>query len=250
MKKCVIGIVFLLSLGLFAQGPEALFKEANTFYKEGNYERAIGVYLSIEEQGYWSADLFFNLGNSYYKLNKVAPSIYYYEKALKLDPLHEDTLFNLPFAQRMTIDIIEDLPKSVSERFSEAIIEKLHYDTWASIAVAASFLAALMFLLYYFSGSSNKKLFYFNSFLFSMFVMVVTVFFAFSNFEHAQKNRHAIIFEASVEVLNAPTQTSDEAFELHEGTKVQVLDELENWKKIKIRDGKIGWILDTALKEI
>ena len=240
----------LVNVSLFAQGPEALFKEANTFYKEGNYERAIGVYLSIEEQGYWSADLFFNLGNSYYKLNKVAPSIYYYEKALKLDPLHEDTLFNLPFAQRMTIDIIEDLPKSVSERFSEAVIEKLPYDTWASIAVIASFLAALSFLLYYFSGSTRKKFFYFNAFLLTLFIMVLSVFFAFSNFDHVQKNRHAIIFEPRVEVLNAPTESSDEAFLLHEGTKVLILDELDNWKKIKIRDGKIGWILDTSLREI
>lgn len=250
MKKLLVGILLIIGFSTVAQGPDALFKEANTFYKEGNYERAIGVYLSIEEQGYFSADLFYNLGNSYYKLNSVAPSIYYYEKALKIDPLHEDTLFNLPFAQRMTIDIIEALPKSLSERFSEAVIEKLSYDTWASIAVVAAFLASLMFLFYYFSGSSNKKLFYFNSFLLSLFVMVITVFFAYSNFDHAQKNRQAIIFEPSVEILNAPTESSDEAFELHEGTKVLILDELDQWKKIKIRDGKIGWIPDTALREI
>jgi lipid-A-disaccharide synthase-like uncharacterized protein len=180
----------------------------------------------------------------------VAPAIYYYEKALKANPLHEDTLFNLPFAQRMTIDIIEELPKSLTERFSEAIIEKLPYDTWALIGVIGSFLASLMFLMYYFSGTSTKKLFYFNTFLLSLFLVVVCVFFAFSNYETVQKNRHAIIFDAKVEILNAPTESSDEAFELHEGTKVLILDELENWKKIKIADGKIGWVRVNSLREI
>lgn len=250
MKKFVTILVLFLSLSAFSQVPEQLFTEANTFYKEANYERALGVYLAIEEEGLESSDLYFNLGNTYYKLNKVAPAIYYYEKALKLNPANEDAAFNLAFAKRMTIDVIEELPKTVLQKFSMNVIQKYTFDTWALIAVIASFLASVLFLLYHFSGSSKKKLLYFNTTIFAVFVMLISVFFAFHNYETVQKNRTAIIFAAKAEIKNAPTPTSDEVFELHEGTKVIILDELDNWKKIKIADGKVGWINEEALKEI
>lgn len=250
MKKFVTIILLFLSFVAQSQDADKLFAEANTFYKVDNFERALDVYLAIEEQGYKSSDLYFNLGNTYYKLNKVAPAIYYYEKALKVDPTNKDAAFNLAFAKRMTIDVIEELPKTVFQKFSENVIQKLPFDTWALIAVIASFLASLLFLLYHFSSSSKKKLLYFNTTILAFFVMLISVFFAYDNYDTVQKNRTAIIFSAKAEIQNAPNASSDEVFELHEGTKVIILDELDDWKKIKIADGKIGWIHDTELREI
>lgn len=247
-------ILFMLSLlfGSFsyAQTPEDLFSKANDFYKNGQYSKAIQLYLNIEKQGMESDDLFFNLGNSYYKLNKVAPSIYYYEKALKLNPIHEDASINLAFAKRMTIDIVEDLPKSFLQRFSSAVILKLTYDTWAILGVIASFLAAFLFLMYYFSYSPKQKIFYFNTTIFMFFVMIVMVVFAFSNYDITQKSRSAIVFSLKSDIKNSPSIDGEKVFELHEGTKVYILDELSNWKKIKLADGKIGWINAADIKEI
>lgn len=250
MKKFAAIILLFVSFVSNSQSADELFKEGNTFYKVEDYNRAMGVYLAIEEKGLESSDLYYNLGNCYYKLNKVAPAIYYYEKALKLDPANEDALHNLTFAKRMTLDVIEDLPKTFFQRFSENVIQKYAFDTWALIAVIASFLASLLFLLYHFSGSSKMKLLYFNTTIFSVFVMLVSVFFAYDNYDTVQKNRTAIIFATKTEVKNAPTTSSEEVFELHEGTKVIILDELDNWKKIKIADGKVGWIYQDDLKEI
>ncbi len=250
MKKFVTLILIFFSLTIYSQTPEKLFSEANTFYKESNFERALGVYLSIEEQGFESSELYFNLGNCYYKLNKVAPAILYFERAIKLDPNNEDAISNLAFAKRMTIDVIEELPKSIFQKFSENVIQKLSYDVWAIIAIIFSFLASILFLMYHFSYSPKKKLFYFNTTLFSVFVLLITVFFAFNNYEVEKNNRTAIIFAPKVEVKNAPTENTEDVFELHEGTKVIILDELDNWKKIKIADGKIGWIPDSEIKEI
>lgn len=250
MKKIVCIIILMFSLVAYSQEVNKLFAEGNTFYKEENYTRAVGVYLAIEEQGMESDDLYFNIANCYYKMNKVAPAIYYYEKALKVNPANADAKANLAFAKRMTIDVIEELPKTFLQRFSANIIQKLPFDTWAIMAVIASFLASLLFLLYYFSSSSTKKLFYFNTSIFAVFIMIVTVFFAYNNFKTVQKDRVAIIFSPKVEIMNAPSASSDEIFELHEGTKVIVLDKLDNWKKIKIADGKTGWIYADALKEI
>jgi hypothetical protein len=142
------------------------------------------------------------------------------------------------------------LPKTFLQRFSENVIQKLAFDTWALIAVITSFLASILFLLYYFSGSSKMKLLYFNTTIFTVFVMLVSVYFAFDNYDIVQKNRTAIIFATKAEIKNAPTNSSEEIFELHEGTKVVILDELDNWKKIKIADGKTGWIYQDKLKEI
>jgi len=250
MKNLVFSIALLFSLIGNAQTGKELFSTGNNLYQNGKYIEAIEAYTAIEEQGLKSSDLFFNLGNCYYKLNKVAPSIYYYEKALKINPTHEDALINLAFAKRMTIDVIEDLPKTFLQRFSSSIIQKFTFDTWAIIAVLASFLASLLFLLYHFSSSSGKKLFYFNTSLLAAFILVISVFFAFHNYNYAQKNKTAIIFVAKADIKNAPSTSSEDVFELHEGTKVVILDELDNWKKIKIADGKIGWIYTEDLKEI
>jgi len=251
MKKRFIFILALMIGSIsIAQTSGELFSKANDFYKNGQYTKAIEVYLNIEKSGLESDDLFFNLGNSYYKLNKVAPSIYYYEKALKLNPMHQDASNNLVFAKRMTIDIIEDLPKTFLQRFSSNVIQKLTYNTWAILAVIASFLAAVLFLLYYFSDAPKRKILYFNITIFAVFLMTVTVIFSYSNYETIQKSSKAIIFSPKSEIKNAPSLDGETVFELHEGTKVTILDALSNWKKIKIADGKIGWVNTADIKEI
>ena len=250
MKKFVAITVFFISLVSFSQERNKLFSEGNTFYKTEDYSRAVEVYLAIEEQGYESVELFYNIGNCYYKMNKVAPSIYYYEKALKIDPSFEDALFNLAYAKRMTIDVIEELPKTFLQRFSQNVIQKFSYETWAITAVSTSFLMAILFLLYYFSGGIRTKLVFFNSAILVFFILLQTVLFAFSNYSSVQNNRQAIIFALQTKIKNAPTPSGEEVFELHEGTKVIILEELDDFKKIKIADGKTGWISSEDLKEI
>ena len=250
MKNFLLLITLLFGWISYSQTTHELFSEANNLYKTEEYSKAIDLYLSIEEQGLESGDLYFNLGNSYYKLNKVAPSIYYYEKALKMNPLHKDAKTNLTFAKRMTIDKIDTLPESFLQRISKNIIQKLPYDTWAIIAVIASFLASILFLVYRYSYTTRRKLLYFNSTILTVVILILSVIFAFEKFDIDQKNRTAIIFSPKTDIKNAPTSSSDEIFELHEGTKVLILDELDDWKKIKLSDGKIGWLSSQDLKEI
>ncbi len=250
MKNVVFSWFLLFTTLMLAQTPKEIFSKGNELYKNGDYLKAIDSYKSIEDEGLQSDVLYFNLGNCYYKLNKVAPAIYYYEKALKLNPKNVKAATNLSFAKRMTIDVIDTLPKTFFQKLSNTVIQKFSFDTWAIIAVIASFLVAIFFLLYYFSFSSTKKLMYFNTSIISLVVLIITLFFAIENYSLEQKNRTAIIFATKVEVKDAPSTNSDEVFELHEGTKVMVLDELDNWKQIKLSDGKTGWISADDLKEI
>lgn len=251
MKK-IFFLLCLLSTAVFVAqtSNNVVFEKANLNYKEGKYQEAIDLFKTIEAKNSVSSTLFYNIANSYYKLNNVANTIYYYEKALKLDPLNTDAANNLEFARRMTIDNIEELPKTFLQRLEANYIQKLSYNQWASSAIFLSFLASILFLLFYFSSISNRKRIYFLTSMLSFLLLAITIFISYNQYQRVINTRDAIIFTPKVSVNSAPTINSDEIFVLHEGTKVMVLDAVDNWKKIKLADGKIGWIITTDLKEL
>ncbi len=244
-------ILFIWITGFVsAQNSEELFDKANGFYKNGKYEQAIKSYEKIIENGEVSAELYYNLGNCYYKLNKVAPTIYNYEKSLQLDPNNADAINNLVFAKRLTLDRIEPLPKSIFQKINESILQKLHFETWGILAILSSFLVALFFILYYFAQSSFKKRFYFIGSLSWIFLLLVFFGIAIQQYNYDKNTKFAIIFSQKTDVQSEPIENSSKNFTLHEGTKVKVLDSVDNWKKIKLSNGKIGWVLVENLKEL
>ncbi len=233
-----------------AQNAAELFEKANAAYRDGSYSQALKTYHKTEKLGQESADLYFNMGNAYYKLNQIAPSIYYFEKALLLNPLHEDAKHNLVFAQRMTIDAIEIVPKSVLQRFNMAIIYPISYNTWAWISVVLAFLIAGFFLSYYFSRyTTNKRVFFILSFV-SVGLFLFVLSFTIKAKHHYNKDQPAIIFSPKVSIKSEPQLNASETFVLHEGTKVQIVQTIDNWSKIKLTDGKIGWLLNTDFKKL
>lgn len=248
MKQLLVLWIFIVSITAFSQSANDLFVKANEQYKLEQYEEAIQTYNEIENLNVISSELYYNLGNCYYKLNKVAPSIYNYEKALLLNPLNEDAQNNLVFARRLTIDNIEELPKSVFQKIDESFVKKLSYNEWAIVSVSLSILGALLFLLFYFSYTPSKKRLFFITSMISFLFLIATSIFAFKEYSFSKNNIEAIIFAQQTEIKNAPTLNSESIFTLHEGTKVKVLDTVDNWKKIRIADGKIGWIISDEIK--
>ena len=251
MKK-ICYLLFLISTSFIVgqTSTTELFKQANKHYKEGTYEVALDFYKKIEARDTVSSALYHNMANSYYKLNKVAQTIYYYEKALQLDPLNEDAASNLTFARRMTIDTIEELPKTFLQKLESNYIQKLSYNQWSILAIILSFLAAIYFLLFYVSSSSNRKRLYFLISMLSFILLVITLGISYMQHTKSATIKAAVIFTTKASVNNAPTLNSEEIFVLHEGTKIMILDSVDNWKKIKLADGKIGWISADALKEL
>ncbi len=250
MKKLFTILVLIISSTLLAQSADSLFVEANKLYQQEKYVEALSLYELISTSKLESDDLYYNMANAYYKTNQVAPAVYYYEKALLLNPNNTDAAHNLSFAKRMGIDNIEALPKTLGQKFSKSIIQKYSYNTWAYVAVVCSFLFALLFLLYHFSYSSVNKRFYFISSIISAFLIIIAVLFSYTNYEYVKNYKTAIVFAEQTSVKSAPTASSEISFELHEGTKVQLLESLDGYRKIKIADGKIGWIADEDIKEL
>ena len=121
MRNVLTLVLVVFCQVLIAQTPNDLFGKGNIAYKDGNYQEAIDLYSKIEDQNLASVDLYFNMANAYYKLNKVGPSIYYYEKALQLDPQNEDVRTNLVFAKRLALDTIEELPKTLFQKINNDV---------------------------------------------------------------------------------------------------------------------------------
>ncbi len=234
----------------YAQEANTLFVDGNKLYQQEKYNQAIEKYIQVEKQNLLSPDLFYNLANAYYKTNQVAPAIYYYEKATQLAPNNKDIAVNLGFAKRMTIDNIEALPTTIFQKLSRNFIQQLSYNSWAYVAVFLAFLFALLFLLYHFSDGSIKKRTYFMGGTLSLILAGLSLLFAYHNYKVTANKKEAIVFVQQTQIKNAPMLSSENVFELHEGTKVNVLESVDNWKKIKIADGQTGWIIGSELREL
>ena len=232
-----------------AQNTE-LFEQANTEYGEGNYNEAVGLYEEIIEDGDVSAALYYNLGNAYYKLEKVGPSIYYYEKALQLAPNDEDIKNNIVFARNMTIDDIPENEQTGIGRQVNQLISSFSFNTWAKIAVFFAFAFALLFLAYYFNRNPLRKRIFFGSSILMLVLGITSVFFAFKQHEIQQNNQFAIIYVEEAEVRDEPTMREESAYLLHEGTKAKLLEDYQGWVKIELADGSQGWTESNNLKRL
>ena len=240
MKQGLILIVLICGvLPLSAQNDSL---SATEYYNDGAYSKAVDNYQEILNNGEHSAALYYNLGNCYYKLNQIAPSIYYYEKALLLKPNDREVKNNLAFAQQMTLDAIEPLPESGISRIYNSVIGLLSFEQWAYLAVVLVILFVLAYLFFYYLRYASHKRIAFTIALVSVIMACISVVFAFFQRDNYLDDKPAIVFAPETRVMSEPNNRSSEVFVLHEGTKVSVIDELEDYNRISLADGKSGWI--------
>ena len=247
MKNFLYIAVYLFSIIGYSQNM-TLFEQGNTLYNDGKYQEAINKYQAILETDVHSAELYFNLGNAHYKLNNIAPSIYYYEKALQLNPNDSEIKNNLNFAKNMTLDAIDVIPEVGMSKVLNNVSNALSFDLWAILAVIFVLNFVFLFINYLLSKSSQSKRMSFTFSFLCFALMSASLIAAFHKYNLDQSDNPAIVFAQETKVKSEPNLRSEEAFRLHEGTKVQVLDTVENWKKIKLTDGKIGWIMAEDIK--
>lgn len=242
--------IFLLAAGSLFGQDKNLFEQATKAYAEGDYKAAVENYEQILESGKTSVAVYYNLANAHYKLDQVAPSIYYYEKALQLRPNDEDVKNNLAFAQKMTIDAIEPIERTDLSKMVNKVIASFGYDSWAWTAVVFSILFALLILGYYFASTSKRKRLFFVPAIGCFVLAILAVIFANSRYTMQQNNQFAIVFAQEAPVKAEPSARSDQVFLLHEGTKVKVKEDFGDWFEIKLVDGKQGWIKKEKVRKL
>ncbi len=247
VKKALF-IFILWSAALVNAQEEALFKSASEAYNEGDYNKAVENYMEILEKGRHSAALYYNLGNAYYKLDKIAPSIYYYEKALLLTPNDPEIRENLAFAQNMTLDAIDKVPETGFIRLYNNAREWMSFDQWSYTAIVFMILFVLSYMAFYFLRYTTQKRMAFISSIAALFLALLALVIAFTLYSDFRSQDPAIVFSAEAVVRSEPNARSSQAFLLHEGTKVEVVDKLNDYRKISLPDGKTGWLPATDIK--
>jgi tetratricopeptide repeat protein len=226
------------------------FDKATTLYQKGDYTQAAAVYSSILKSGKESSALYYNLGNTYYKLNNVPESIYYYEKALQLDPENADAKNNLTFANQMKVDAITPLPKTWVRQLSDGIVGLFSAHTWAVLSIIGVFAFVLSFLLYYFVERTALKRTFFSLMLVFLFFAIGS--YTLAHFCHRQvsQTQYAILFDKTVRVFSDANAYSSEVMQLHEGTKVEIIEDAKDWVKIRLVNGKTGWTKVNSLRKL
>ncbi len=242
MKYVLTIAVILVSTIAFASEADELMKQGNQFYQDKQFENAIDTYQKIINVGYVGTSLYYNLGNSYYRDGKIGYAILYYEKALELSPGDDDVMHNLAIANAKTVDKIDTLPKFFLFQWWESILALFPVSGWTLMVYLFYLLLLCSIGLYFFARGMNiQRYSVFSGLISALFLVITTALWIVSlNREFTVKN--AIVVEPAAAVKLSPDSTSNDAFVIHEGLKVRELDRVESWVKIRLQDGKEGWI--------
>ncbi|NDV83749.1 tetratricopeptide repeat protein [Bacteroides sp. 51] len=224
--------------------------DADSAYIKNDYSTAIQIYENLLQQGE-SAELYYNLGNSYYKSGDIARAILNYERALLLKPGNEDIRANLEIARSKTVDKIDAVPEIFFVSWTKSLINSISINAWARWGII--FFILLIASLYFFIFSKQvtmKKVGFISSLVCLLFAVCTNMFASYQKKTLTNRNT-AIIISPSVTIRSTPNENGTSLFVLHEGSKVVIKDNsMNSWKEITIEDGKVGWISSSDIEII
>jgi tetratricopeptide (TPR) repeat protein len=249
MKRIINTILAILfTATVFAQAD--LLQKANELYTKEQFKQSIDVYNQILMTNMESPEVYFNLGNAYYKTGQYTLAILNYERAKLLAPDDEDINFNLQVANQKVVDSIQELPGIFVVRWWNSLVNSQTTDGWAILSILSFVIFLTMLGFYFFAKTSEVKRITFWS---GCFLIVFTIF-SWSS-AAKQKSRlvnhsEAIVMQPTVTVKSSPSETGTNLFVIHEGLKVKITDKLGDWVEIKLADGNKGWLLLESIERI
>lgn len=246
MKLILLFLVSFISLGGNCQ--DSSFVQGNTAYAAGDYEAAVVAYSKIVASEKMSSSLYYNLGNSYYKLGDLGHSIWAYERALKIDPSHKNAFSNLEFVNAKTEDKLE-LENTGITYWLKFFLFRFDINFWAYISLGLSVLFSIILYLFFTSKSQKVKNMSLTFSFATLFGLAAVVIISYFNHKNVVEQTNAVIISEFVEVRNAPSETAPSSFKLHEGTKVDLLRSNDTWHEVGV-NGNVGWILKSDFLEI
>lgn len=248
MKKIYLILLLLLSVSV-TYGQTKL--QADSAYINNDFAGAVEMYESILTTEGEAADIYYNLGNSYYKMDNIAKAILNYERALVLNPGDGDIRFNLELAQSKAVDKVIPISEMFFVTWIKELTDLMSEKGWAKLSIIAFVLMLLSLVLYFFGKKIVLKKTGFIVALCMLTVCVVANVFASNQKEKAQSHGSAIIMAPSVTVKSTPNEGGTDLFILHEGRKVMIKDNtMREWKEIQLEDGNAGWVPASVIEVI
>lgn len=225
-------------------------QNADNEYAKKNYTQAIADYQELLKDGV-SADIYYNLGNAYYRTDNITQALLAYERAHLLSPGDADIRFNLEMARSKTIDKITPQSEMFFVTWYKALVNLMSVDGWAYTACLSLLIAIIAMLIYIFYGNDKVRAGGFYASITFIVIFILANIFAFEQRDLLINRTGAIITSPAVTVKNGPSANAGSAFVIHEGTRVDIIDKsLANWRSIRLADGREGWITTKQLEEI
>lgn len=253
MKKLTFLLVFaLFSIGTYAQTTDwqKSFDKVNETFQKEHFKEAIEGYLALAKFYENSPELYFNLANAYYKTDAYVDAVYYYEKALQLNPNMQEAKTNLNFTKEHLEDDITIIQEYDQKDIVHQSTGKLSVDGWAIAATICSITLLLLFVVYYVNHNSTLKRILFVAMLLSILIGIGSIYAAVFESDYSKNTEAGIIFSAKTELKEEAKSTSATVKELHKGTKVYILDRKGLWINIRLENQEMGWIDKDVIREI
>ncbi len=251
-KAKVSGFSFVLMiLMLMPLSANAITKQnADDEYAKGNYQQAIKDYQEILKTGV-SSEIYYNLGNAYYRTDNITQALLAYERALQLSPGDNDIRFNLHYARSKTIDKITPETEMFFVTWYNSLVNFTSVDRWANTAIVSIVMALLLILVFLFAPQmwARKSGFYGSAVFLLLFAFANL--FAFQQKHELETKQGAIVIAPTVNVKKTPAASGTDVFVIHEGTRVDITDRgMKQWRGIKLADGREGWLKTSQIEEI
>ena len=242
MKRIILFILFALPFCGISASTDSLYNSAIEKYEQGLYQESLRTFREVQGRGVESPRLYYNMGNAAYRSNNLGYAILYYEKALKMDPGLEEAEHNLKFVSQFKSDSFEQVPELFLKKWIKNAVTGLPVRAWALVSLGAFFVLLTSVMFYIFGRRLPLKK---SGFFTALFALLI---FLFSSLA-ARKQHHeiinpdtAIIIAPSVTVKSSPSDSGNDLFILHEGTRIDIDEEVSEWWSIRIMDGRTGWI--------
>ena len=244
-KRYILIVIFISLIVRIAVSQDTnkdKFYQGVTYFTAGSYKEALKIWTDIYNTGYRSANLDYNIGNAYFKLNNIPSAILFYERAYLLKPADENINYNLQIARTLIVDRFQEIPELFFIKWYNFVSLFLSTNSWAKISITSFILFLLLLSLYIYSSRYRHKVIGFWLGVFFIVLSLTSLAFTIRNKSLVYDSRKAIISSPMVNGKSSPDKSGNDIFVLHEGTKVTVEDEVGEWSEIRLSDGNKGWV--------
>ena len=254
MKKAGISIIIIITtlsaLAVHSHTIDTLMNAGNNAYQSGKWREAITCYAQIDSIGYQSADLYYNLGNAFFKNGDKAHALLWYERALRLSPNNEDIEHNIAFVNQQIIDKIEVLPQIFIVAWWNKFSGLFTSNGWAILSIICAFVVVAALLLFLLATSSVLRKVGSTFLSIGLIIGIFAVIFAAREKTRYNRYPEAIIMQKVVSAQSAPADNGKELFVIHEGLKISITDYNGSYLEIRLPNGEKGWILREMVEVI